>query len=144
MGGAIHFWTSGSGDCSIGTGLLFSRRGNAAADAGLAKILLSVCLDVPGLDSGTAEFLAGKRAFHGVLGTGGLAADRVAIVWGVDLRLFLGDVELLFVAEVDLSHAGGAVSGGIRDAAAWLWRVRAVCAGVVCIEKSVVARGAQN
>jgi len=144
VGGAIHFWTSGSGDCSIGTGLLFSRRRYAAADAGLAEILLSACLDVAGVDFGTAEFLAGKRAFHGVLGTGGLAADRIAIGRGVDLRLLLGDVELLFVAEVDLSHAGGAVSGGIRDAAAWLWRVCAVCAGVVCIEKSVVARGAQS
>ena len=144
MGGAIHFWTSGPGDCSIGTGLLFSRRRYAAADAGLAEIFLPVCLDVAGVDFGTAQFLAGKRAFHGVLGTGGLAADRIAVGRGVDLRLFLGDVELLFVAEVDLSHAGGAVSGGIRDAAAWLWRVRAVCAGIVCIEKSVVARGAQN
>src|SRR5205814_6039123 len=127
-----------------GTGLLFSRRRYAAADAGLAKILLSVCLDVPGLDSGTAEFLAGKRAFHGVLGTGGLADDRIAVGGGVDLRLFLGDVELLFVAEVDLSHAGGAVSGGIRDAAAWLWRVCAVLAGDVCFWKFGVVRGAPS
>jgi hypothetical protein len=70
------------------------------------------------------------------------AANRVAIGWGVDLRIFLGDVELLFVAEVDLSHAGSTVFARIRDAATWLWRVRAVCAGVVCIEKSFVARGA--
>src|SRR5213079_3582299 len=106
-------------------------------------MLLSVCLDVARVDIGTAESLVRKRAFHGIFGTGGLAADRVAIGLGVDLRILLGDVELLFVAEVDLSHARGAVSGGIRDAAAWLWRVRAVCAGVVCIEKSVVARSAQ-
>ncbi len=144
MGGAVHFWTPGSGDCGIGTGLLLSRRRNAAADAGLAEILLSVCLDVAGVDIGTAELLVGKRAFHGILGTGGLAANHIAVGWGVDLRIFLGNVELLFVAEVDLSHAGGAVSACIRDAAAWLWRVRAVCAGVVCIEKSFVARGARD
>src|SRR5207248_9637583 len=102
-----------------------------------AEILLSACLDVAGVDFGTAEFLAGKRAFHGVLGTGGLAADRIAVGRGVDLRILLGDVELLFVAEVDLSHARGAVSGGIRDAAAWLWRVRAVLCWGGCFEKSV-------
>ena len=109
MGGTVHFWTPGSGHCGIETRVLFSRRRNAAADGRLAEILLSVCLDVAGVDIGTAESLVGTRAFHGIFGTGGLAADRVAIGWGVDLRIFLGDVELLFVAEVDLSHAGGAV-----------------------------------
>jgi len=69
---------------------------------------------------------------------------RVAVGWGADLQIFLGDVELLFVAEVDLSHVRGAVSACIRDAAAWLWRVRAVCAGFVCIEKPFVARGAEG
>ena len=142
MGRAVHFWTPGSGHCAIGTRVLFSRNRNAAADGGLAEILLSVCLDVPGVDIGTAESLVGKRAFHGIFGARGLAADRVAIGWGVDLRIFLGDVELLFVAEVDLSHAGGPVFACIRDATTWLWRVRAVCAGVVCIEKFSVARGA--
>ena len=107
-------------------------------------MLLSVCLDVARVDIGTAESLVRKRAFHGIFGTGGLAADRVAIGWGVDLRIFLGDVELLFVAEVDLSHAGSSVPTCIRDAAAWLWRVRAVCAGVVCFKESFVARGAQG
>src|SRR6266542_1390113 len=97
-------------------------------------MLLSVCLDVARVDIGTAESLVRKRAFHGIFGTGGLAADRVAIGWGVDLRIFLG--------EVDLSHAGSPVFACIRDAATWLWRLRAVCAGVVCIEKSFVARGA--
>ena len=144
MGGAVHFWTPGSGDCGIGSGVLFSRSRNVAADAGLAEILLSVCLDVAGVDIGTAESLVGKRAFHGIFGTGGLAADRVAIGWGVNLRIFLGDVELLFVAEVDLSHAGSSVSTCIRDAAAWLWRVRAVCAGGVCFKESFVARGTQG
>jgi hypothetical protein len=66
-------------------------------------------MTVAGLDIGTAESLVGKRAFHGIFGTRGLAADRLAVGWGVDLRILLGDVELLFVAEVDLSHAGGAV-----------------------------------
>ena len=144
MGGAIRFWTPGSEGCVIGTLVRFSRSGNAAANADLADILLSVCLDVAGLDIGTAESLVGKRAFHGIFRKGGLAADRLAVGWGFDLRILLGDVELLFVAEVDLSHPGGAVSACIRDAAAWLWRVRAVCAGVVCIEKSLVARGAQG
>src|SRR2546430_3064138 len=55
-------------------------------------MLLSVCLDVARVDIGTAESLVRKRAFHGIFGTGGLAADRVAIGWGVDLRIFLGDV----------------------------------------------------
>ena len=142
MGRAVHFWTPGSGHCAIGTRVLFSRNRNATADGGLAEILLSVCLDVARVDIGTAESLVGKRAFHGIFGTGELAADRVAIGWGVDLRIFLGDVELLFVAEVDLSHAGGPVFACIRDATTWLWRIRAVCAGVVCIEKSFVARGA--
>ena len=142
MGGTVHFWTPGSGHCGIGTRVLFSRSRNAAADGGLAEILLSVCLDVAGVDIGTAESLVRKRAFHGIFGAGGLAADCVAIGWGVDLRIFLGDVELLFVAEVDLSHAGGPVFACIRDATTWLWRVRAVCAGAVCIEKSFVARGA--
>ena len=142
MGGAVHLWTPGSGHYGIGTRVLFSRNRNAAADGGLAKILLSVYLDVARVDIGTAESLVRKRAFHGIFGTRGLAADRVAVNGGVDLRIFLGDVELLFVAEVDLSHAGGPVFACIRDAATWLWRVRAVCAGVVCIEKSFVARGA--
>jgi hypothetical protein len=83
-----------------------------------------------------------REHFMEYLERGGLAADRVAICWGVDLRIFLGDVELLFAAEVDLSHAGSPVFACIRDAATCLWRVRAVCAGVVCIEKSFVARGA--
>src|SRR2546425_5246163 len=91
-------------------------------------MLLSVCLDVARVDIGTAESLVRKRAFHGIFGTGGLAADRVAIGWGVDLRIFLGDVELLFVAEVDLSHAGSSVPTCIRDAAAWLWRGGGRCA----------------
>jgi len=142
VGGPVRFWTSGSGQCGIGTRVLFSRSRNAAADGHLAEILLSVCLDVAGVDIGTAESLVGTRAFHGIFETRGLAAGRVAIGWGVDLRIFLGDVELLFVAKVDLSHAGGAVFARVRDAATWLWRVRAVCAGVVCIEKSFVARGA--
>ena len=109
MGRAVHVQTPGSGHCGIGTSVLFSRNRNAAADGGLAEMLLSVCLDVARVDIGTAEPLVGKRAFHGIFGAGGLAANRVAIGWGVDLRIFLGDVELLFVAEVDLSHAGGAV-----------------------------------
>jgi len=111
--GAVHFWTPGSGDCGIGTGVLFSRSRNAAGNAGLAEILLPVGLDVACFDIRTAELLVGKRAFHGIFGAGGLAADRVAVGWGADLRIFLGDVELLFVAEVDLSHVRGAVSACI-------------------------------
>ena len=67
-------------------------------------------MDVAGVDFGAGELLVRKGTFPGVLGGRGLAANSFALDWGVNLRGLLGDVELLFVAEMGLSHARDAVS----------------------------------
>jgi len=67
-------------------------------------------MDVAGVDIGAGESLVGTGTFPGVFGGRGLAADYFALDWGVNLRVLLGDVELLFVAEMGLSYARDAVS----------------------------------
>ena len=49
---------------------------------------------------GAGELLVRKGTFPGIFGGRGLAADYFALDWGVNLRALLGDVELLFVAEI--------------------------------------------
>ena len=68
-----------------------------------------------------------------------LAAGAGAGPWRAPVRVFLGDVELLVVAEVDLPHAGREFPARLRDAAARLWRLRALCAGTVRLDEFYVA-----
>lgn len=88
-------------------------------------------MDVAGVDIGSGESLVGTGTFPRVFGVRRLAADCFAVDWGVNLWILLGDVEFLFVAEMGLSHARDAVSAYFRNAADRLWRLRAICAGVV-------------
>lgn len=67
-------------------------------------------MDVAGVDIGPGESLVETGAFPGVFGARGLAADYFAVDWGVNLRILLGDVELLFVAEMGLSYDRDTVS----------------------------------
>lgn len=67
-------------------------------------------MDVAGVDTGAGESLVGTGTFPGVFGGRRLATDYLALDWGVNLRLLLGDVELLFVAQMGISHTRRAVS----------------------------------
>src|ERR1051326_2213473 len=51
------------------------------------------------------------------------------------MRIVLGDVELLLVSQMDLSHPGIGFLANIRDAVAGLWRLHPVRAGVVCAKE---------
>src|SRR5690242_513023 len=114
---------------------------DAGLDAALAEILLPVPLDFTGADSRTAEPLARAAAFSGMAAARRLATGDFAVGGCVDLRIFLGDVELLVVAAMDLSHAGREFSARLRNAIAGLRRLHSIRAGVVRVEKcSLVAR----
>src|SRR5208282_2842092 len=109
--------------------------GHAGVDPALAEMLLSPRLDFTGIDPGTGKPLAGPPAFSGMAAARRLAAGDFAVAGGADLRIFLGDVELLVLAAMDLSHAGRAVPARLRHAAAGLWRLPPIRAGIVRAQK---------
>ena len=88
--------------------MLFTGLVMLALTLALAEILLSVCLDFAGADFRAGEPLAGPAAFSGMAAARRLAAGDFAVARRADLRVFLGDVELLVVAAMDLPHAGRA------------------------------------
>lgn len=112
------------------------RTGHAGVDAGLAEIFLSVGLDIAGVHLRAEEPLAGPTAFSGLAATRRLAAGNFAIARRADLRVLLGDVELLVLAAMDLSHARRAIPARLRNAAAGLRRLHPLRAGTVRAEKS--------
>jgi len=67
-------------------------------------------MDVAGVDIEAGESLVETGKFPGIFGARRLAIDYFAVYRGFNLRILLGDVELLFVAEMGLPHARDAVS----------------------------------
>src|SRR6266568_4972281 len=68
-----------------------------------------------------------------------LAASDFPFAGRPDLRLLLGNVELLFVSQMDLSHAGDTVPARVRNAAARIRRIHSLCAGAVRVEEFPLA-----
>ena len=85
----------------------------------------------------------GQAELSGLFARGKLASTGGPVTGSAHLRIFLGDVELLFVAEMDLPHAGSTIPARVRNAVAWVSWVYSVCAGVVCAEKFHLAQGAE-
>jgi len=109
----------------------------------LAKILLSVRLDIAAADPGTTELLVWAVPFSAGAAGRRLAANHISVRWGAYLRVLLGNVELLFAAKVGLSHARRSIPAYFRNAVAGIWRLYTFRAGIVCAEElSLAARGA--
>src|SRR5215471_16034797 len=114
-------------------------RGDVGFDPCLAEVLLSVHLDIAGVDPGAAELANGPPAFPGAPARRRLASRGFSFCRSVDLRVLLGDVEFQFVSEMGLSHARRAVPAYFRDAVARLRGIRPVCAGAVRTQEPVSA-----
>src|SRR5438874_9319356 len=56
------------------------------------------------------------------------------------MRFLLGNVELLLVPEMDLSHPGRGIPANFRDASAGLWRLHPLRAGTVHVEELFLAQ----
>src|SRR5438046_10728955 len=56
------------------------------------------------------------------------------------MRFLLGNVELLLVPEMDLSHPGRGILANFRDASAGLWRLHPLRAGTVHFEELFLAQ----
>jgi len=56
------------------------------------------------------------------------------------MRFLLGNVELLLVPEMDLSHPGRDILANFRNASAGLWRLHPVRAGTVHLEGLFLAQ----
>src|SRR5438034_283477 len=87
------------------SGPVSRRHRDGRADSSLAKILLSVRLDIAAADPGTTELLVWAVPFSAGAAGRRLAANHISVRWGAYLRVLLGNVELLFAAKVGLSHA---------------------------------------
>src|SRR4029077_16864254 len=107
---------------------------------GLADILLSLHLDFARVDFRAAYLLDGAPAFSAAtprrrLAHGGLAGTR-----RTGMRSLLGNVELLLVPEMDLSHPGRGILANFRNASAGLWRLHPLRAGTVHLEGLFLAQ----
>jgi len=118
---------------------VFERSGDADSDTPLAALLLPFRLVFPGADPGAAELLAGPLFAPGRFTTRRLATRAFARGGRPYLRLFLGDVELLFRPKMDLPYPGSPVPARVRNAAAGLWGLHPVCAGALRVEEFLVA-----
>src|SRR5205807_6671310 len=56
------------------------------------------------------------------------------------MRVLLGNVELLLVPEMDLSHPGRGILANFRNASAGLWRLHPLRAGTVHVEELFLAQ----
>src|SRR5882724_866317 len=56
------------------------------------------------------------------------------------MRFLLGNVELLLVPEMDLSHPGRGILANFRNASAGLWRLHPLRAGTVHVEELFLAQ----
>ena len=83
--------------------------GHVGAGIDVATILLSVGLGVRSDASGADQLLVGTATFSGEFGRWGLEAGHLPLAGGVDLRFFLGNVELFLLPEMDLPYAGSAI-----------------------------------
>ena len=118
LGGNFQFRTAHSTDAAIECGNFLERSCDACADVDVAEVLLSFCLDVVVVDSGADKPLAGQAELSGFFARGQLAADCVAVAGSAHLRVLLGNVELLLMAQMGLSHTGSAVPARVRNAVA--------------------------
>src|SRR5439155_15925483 len=93
----------------------------------LAALFLSVCVGCGIFDPGTCQYTFGTPAPVRITAARRLASNRRFIDRSAHLRLFLGNVELLLIPKMDLSHARGRIPAHFRNAAAglfWLPPVR--------------------
>ena len=88
------------------------------------------------------NYWTGRPAFSRGVATRRLAHRHLALTWCARVRTVLGDVELLLISQVGLSHPSARLLAHIRNAAAWVWRIRSVRAGAVCVEEFPVAEWA--
>lgn len=109
----------------------------------MAEVLLSFRVDVAIVDSGADQPLAREAELFGLFARGQLAAAGITIPGSTCLRIFLGNVELLFVAEMDLSYARSPIPARVRNAVARLPRLHSVRVGIVRAEKFHLAQGAE-
>ena len=56
------------------------------------------------------------------------------------MRFLLGNVELLLVPEMDLSHPGRGILANFRNASGGLWRLHPLRAGIVRLEGFFLAQ----
>lgn len=142
LGGIFQFGAADPSNAATQRGHFSNRNGDVRSDVDLAEVLLPFCLDIALVDSGADQSLVGQAELSGFFARGQLAADCVAVAGSTHLRILLGDVELLFVAEVDLSHSRSAVSARVRNAVAGISWVYSFRVGVVRVEKFHLAEGA--
>src|SRR5262249_60416004 len=119
---------------------LYDRVDDADGDAGLAKNFLSLRLDIARVHFRADQLLDGQAAFSRGLATRRLAHCHLALTWCARVRIVLGDVELLLISQVGLSHPSARLLAHIRNAAAWVWRLCSVRAGAVCVEELALAK----
>src|SRR5213595_3428776 len=115
-------------------GPLCDRTGNALRDAGLPENFLSGHLDFAGIHLRANQFLDRSAVFSEGTARGRLAHAHLAFAWRAGMWVLLGDVELLLVSQVDLSHPGPRIFANLRNAIAGLWRLHPVRAGAICAE----------
>src|SRR5438876_3283225 len=113
--------------------------GDARADLALAEVLLSVRLDFARFDFGVGESMPGSPQPLASTPIWRLAAGRVALARRVGLRVLLGDVELLFLSEVDLSYARRTIPPHFRNAVAGLRRLHSLRARAIWTEEFSLA-----
>src|SRR6266567_8086960 len=121
-------------------GPLCDRTGNALRDAGQPKDFLSIHLDCAGIHLRANQLLDRSAVFSEGIARGRLAHAHLAVAWRAGMWVLLGDVELLLVSQVDLSHPGRGVFANLRNAVAGLWRLHAVRAGAICTEEFCLAK----
>src|SRR5207302_616198 len=95
-----------------------------------------------GFHFGTDQLLDGAALFPGTIAGGRLAHGDLALGWRAGVQFFLGDVELLLVPKMDLSHTRSWFFADFRDADTRVWRLHSVRAGAVCAEEFPLAKRA--
>src|ERR1051326_2349841 len=115
---------------------------DVSGNADLAENFLSIRLDFTGLCFRADKLLEWATVLSERAESRRLAHCHIALTWRADLWSVLGDVELLFISQVDLSHPLARILAHIRNAAARIWRIRSIRAGAVCAEEFPVAEWA--
>src|SRR5581483_5316628 len=106
--------------------------GNVLHDADLAENFLSVNLDLTRSHFRADQLLDRTPVFAGATAHRRLAHSDLAGARRAGVRIFLGDVELLRLSQMDLPHPGPGLPADFRNAAAGLRRLHPLWLGVVC------------
>ena len=109
LGRDFQFGSSHATDAGPECRNFSGRNCDVRADFIVAKILLSLRVDIVAVDFGANQSLDETSELFGFSARGQLAANRVIVAGSAHLWVLLGDVEFLFMAEVGLSHARSAV-----------------------------------